>query len=83
MALNFGEWVEKVAVNGVKAGSFSKEWAALQLADYFARDKITEADIARFDEEMSAYEQKLEAEKALAEEMMRMEEQTNETTDSI
>lgn len=78
MALNFGEWVVKVAVNGVKAGSFSKEWAALQLADYFARDKITEADIARFDEEMTAYEQKLEAEKALAIEIMEMEGEVNE-----
>ena len=68
----------KVAVNGVKAGSFSKEWAALQLADYFARDKITEADITRFDEEMTAYEQKLEAEKALAVEIMEMEGEVNE-----
>ena len=78
MALNFGEWVVKVAVNGVKAGSFSKEWAALQLADYYARDKITEADITRFDEEMTAYEQKLEAEKALAIEIMEMEGEVNE-----
>lgn len=75
MALNFGEWVVKVAVNGVKAGSFSKEWAALQLADYFARDKITEADITRFDEEMTAYEQKLEEERKIAEEMMLEEEE--------
>ena len=78
MALNFGEWVVKVAVNGVKAGSFGREWAALQLANYFARDKITEADITRFDEEMTAYEQKLEAEKALAIEIMEMEGEVNE-----
>ena len=75
MALNFGEWVVKVAINGVKAGSFSKEWAALQLADYYARDKITEADITRFDEEMTAYEQKLEEERKIAEEMMLAEEE--------
>lgn len=78
MALNFGEWVVKVAINGVKAGSFSREWAALQLADYFARDKITEADITLFDEEMTDYEQKLEAEKALAESIMEMEGEVNE-----
>lgn len=78
MALNFGEWVVKVAVNGVKAGSFGREWAALQLADYFARDKITEADITRFDEEMTAYEQQLEEEKALAIEIMEMEGEVNE-----
>lgn len=69
MALNFGEWVVKVAVNGVKAGSFSKEWAALQLADYYTRGKITEADLIAFDDEMTAYERQFEAEKALSEEI--------------
>ncbi|MBE6880335.1 MAG: hypothetical protein E7490_05840 [Ruminococcaceae bacterium] len=78
MALNFGDWVVKVAINGVKAGSFGREWAALQLADYYARDKITEADITRFDEEMTAYEKQLEAEKALAESIMEMEGEVNE-----
>lgn len=62
MALNFGTWVVKVAVNGVKAGAFSREWAALQLADYFVRGKITEADLTAFDEAMDA----LEAEQAQA-----------------
>lgn len=68
MALNFGEWVVRVAVNGVKAGSFGREWAALQLADYYTRGKITEADLVAFDEEMIAYEQKLEEERKMAEE---------------
>ena len=72
MALNFGEWVVKVAVNGVKAGSFGREWASLQLADYFARDKITEADITRFDEEMTAYEEQIATEG-----------ENNEITDNI
>lgn len=64
MAFNFGDWVTKVAVNGVKAGAFGREWAALQLADYFVRDKITEADLAAFDEAMV----ELEAEQAKAHE---------------
>lgn len=68
MALNFGEWVVRVAVNGVKAGSFGREWAALQLADYYTRGKITEADLVAFDEEMIAYKQKLEEERKMAEE---------------
>lgn len=63
MALNFGEWVVRVAVNGVKSGSFGREWAALQLADYYTRGKITEADLIAFDEEMTAYEQKFEEER--------------------
>ena len=54
MAFNFGEWVVRVAVNGVTAGAFTREWAALQLANYFVRGKITEADIASFDEAMTA-----------------------------
>lgn len=62
MALNFGEWIVKVAVNGVKAGSFSKEWAALQLADYYTRGKITEADLIAFDEEITAYEEAVKGE---------------------
>ena len=69
MALNFGEWVVKMAVKGVKAGSFGREWAALQLADYYTRGKITEADLIAFDDEMTAYERQLEAEKALSEEI--------------
>lgn len=68
MALNFGEWVVKVAVNGVKSGSFGREWAALQLADYYTRGKITEADLIDFDEEITAYEQQLEEERKMAEE---------------
>lgn len=65
MALNFGEWVVRVAVNGVKAGSFGREWAALQLADYYTRGKITEADLIAFDEEISAYEQQLAEEEVI------------------
>ncbi len=73
MALNFGEWVVKVAVNGVKSGSFGREWASLQLADYYARNKITEVDLMRFDEEMSEYEEEIKVQLALEEEIMEME----------
>lgn len=72
MAFNFGNWVVKVAVNGVKAGSFGREWAALQLADYFVRGKITETDLAAFDEAMEA----LEAEQAKAQEEATKQEAT-------
>jgi hypothetical protein len=70
MALNFGEWVVKTAVNGVKAGSFGREWAALQLADYYTRGKITEADLIAFDEEITAYERQLEEERKIEEEVI-------------
>ena len=46
----FNIWVVNNLIAGVKNGSFSKESAAVQLGNYFARGKVTEADIARFDE---------------------------------
>ena len=47
----FNTWVVNNMISGVKNGAFSREWAAVQLGNYFARGKVTEADIARFDEE--------------------------------
>lgn len=66
MTFNFGEWVVRVAVNGVKAGAFTREWAALQLANYFVRGKLTEADIASFDEAMDNIDAEQQAEQAEA-----------------
>ena len=47
----FNTWVVNNLISGVKNGKFSKEWAAVQLANYFVRDKITAADIERFEAE--------------------------------
>ena len=47
----FNTWVVNNLISGVKNGSFSKEWAAVQLGNYYVRGKVTEADIARFDDE--------------------------------
>lgn len=47
----FNTWVVNNLISGVKNGKFSKEWAAIQLGNYFVRDKITEADIQRFEAE--------------------------------
>ena len=44
----FNTWVVNNLISGVKNGKFSKEWAAVQLANYFVRGKLTEADIERF-----------------------------------
>ena len=48
---DFAKRVVNNLISGVKNGSFSKEWAAVQLGNYFARGKAAEADIARFDAE--------------------------------
>ena len=54
--MNFGKWIVTVAVNGVKNGSFSREWAAMQLGNHYSRGKITETALQRFDNEISEYE---------------------------
>ena len=47
----FNTWVVNNLISGVNNGSFSKEWAAVQLANYYVKSKVTEADIERFEEE--------------------------------
>ena len=47
----FNTWVVNNLISGVKNGKFSKEWAAIQLANYYIKGKITEADIERFETE--------------------------------
>ena len=54
--MDFGKWIVTVAVNGVKNGSFSREWAAMQLANHYSRGKITEAALQQFDNEIAEYE---------------------------
>ena len=54
--MDFGKWIVTVAVNGVKNGSFSREWAAMQLGNHYSRGKITETALQRFDSEIEEYE---------------------------
>ena len=54
--MDFEKWVVDVAVNGVKNRSFTKDWAAMQLANHYSRGKITETALQRFDNEIAEYE---------------------------
>ena len=54
--MDFEKWIVDVAINGVKNGSFTKDWAAMQLANHYSRGKITEAALQRFDDEIAEYE---------------------------
>lgn len=47
----FNTWIVNNLISGVKGGKFSKEWAAVQLGNYYIKGKVTEADIMRFEEE--------------------------------
>ena len=51
--MDFEKWIVDVAVNGVKSGSFTKDWAAMQLANHYSRGKITTAALQRFDDEIT------------------------------
>lgn len=57
--MDFGKWIVTVAVNGVKNGSFSREWAAMQLGNHYSNGKITDADLQSYDEQISAYDAEL------------------------
>ena len=48
---DFAKWVVDNLISGVKNGAFPREWAAVQLANYYIKGKITEADIERFETE--------------------------------
>ena len=52
----FNTWVVNNLISGVKNGKFSKEWAAVQLANYYLKGKVAEADITRFEEETAVPE---------------------------
>ena len=72
--MDFEKWIVDVAVNGVKNGSFTKDWAAMQLANHYSRGKITETALQRFDDEITEYE---------AEQARLAEEAKNEFTEEI
>lgn len=54
--MDFGKWIVTVAVNGVKNGSFSREWAAMQLGNHYSNGKITDEDLQSYDEQIAAYD---------------------------
>ena len=58
----FNTWVVNNLITGVKNSSFSKEWAAVQLGNYYIRGKVTDDDIVRFDEETIAPEETIASE---------------------
>ena len=72
--MDFEKWIVKVAINGVKNGSFTKDWAAMQLANHYSRGKITETALQQFDNEIAEYE---------AEQARLAKEAENEITEEI
>ena len=72
--MDFEKWIVDGAINGVENGSFTKDWAAMQLANHYSRGKITAEALQRFDDEIAEYE---------AEQARLAEEAKNEFTEEI
>lgn len=53
---DFAEWIVNNLIAGVKNGAFPREWAAVQLGNYYVKGKVSEADISRFDEDTAVPE---------------------------
>lgn len=53
---DFAKWVTDNLISGVKNGAFPREWAAVQLGNYYVRGKVTDGDIARFEAETAVPE---------------------------
>ena len=53
---NFKEFVVKNLINGVKNGSFTKEYASILATNYLLKGILSEEDIAKFDSETTIEE---------------------------
>lgn len=57
---NFKEFVVKSLIDGVKNGSFTKEYASILATNYVLKGLLTQEDVARFDEETSENSKEIE-----------------------
>ena len=67
---NLREFIVKNIVNGIKNGTFSKEYGNIMSVNYLLRGVLTEEDIAVIDAEITAWEIAKAEEKRLKEEAM-------------
>ena len=72
---NLKEFIVKNIVNGIKNGTFSKEYGNIMAVNYLVKGILTEEDVASIDAQISVWE----AEQAAKEE--KVEPPTEETTE--
>ena len=65
---NLKEFVLNNLINGVKNGSFSKQYASILATNYVLKGLLSEEDVARFDEETKVEEVTIENEEVVTEE---------------
>ena len=73
---NLKEFIRKNIVNGVKNGTWSKEYANIMAVNYLAKGILNEEDVANIDSQLTAWE---ETEKAKQEAELVQEEEATES----
>ena len=54
---NLKTFIKKNIVNGVKNGTFSKEYGNIMAVNYFAKNLLTEDDVMSIDTEITTWEE--------------------------
>ena len=78
---NLKEFITKNIVNGIKNGTFSKEYGNIMAVDYLVKGILTEEDVASIDAQITAWEAEQIVKEEPAEEIP--PEEVNEPTDEV
>ena len=78
---NLKEFITKNIVNGIKNGTFSKEYGNIMAVDYLIKGILTEEDVASIDAQITAWEAEQIVKEEPAEEIP--PEEVNEPTDEV
>lgn len=78
---NLKEFITKNIVNGIKNGTFSKEYGNIMAVDYLVKGILTEEDVASIDAQISAWEAEQIAKEETVEEIP--SEEVTEPTDEV
>lgn len=78
---NLKEFITKNIVNGIKNGTFSKEYGNIMSVDYLIKGILTEEDVASIDAQITAWEAEQIAKEEAVEEIP--SEEVTEPTDEV
>ena len=78
---NLKEFITKNIVNGIKNGTFSKEYGNIMAVDYLVKGILTEEDVASIDSQITAWEAEQIAKEESVEEIP--SEEVTEPTDEV
>lgn len=78
---NLKEFITKNIVNGIKNGTFSKEYGNIMAVDYLVKGILTEEDVASIDSQITAWEAEQITKEETVEEIP--SEEVTEPTDEV